>query len=146
MSACTFFGHHDCPAEIKPKLRKAIIDLIEQQGVDCFYIGNHGAFDRMACSCLRELSQEYPQICYSVVLAYLPQKHDEFDKRDFSDTILPEGIETVPRRFAISWRNRWMLERSEYVVAYVTCDWGGAAQFAELAEKKGKKLIKLAKL
>ena len=144
MSACTFFGHHDCPAEIKPKLRKAIIDLIEQQGVDCFYIGNHGAFDRMVRSCLRELRGEYPQICYSVVLAYLPQKHDEFDKRDFSDTILPEGIETVPRRFAISWRNKWMLARSEYVVVYVTCDWGGAARFTEMAEKNGKTIIRLA--
>jgi len=143
MSACTFFGHHDCPAEIKPKLRETIIELIEK-GVDCFYVGNHGAFDRMARSCLRELSQDYPQICYSVVLAYLPQKHDEFDRRDFSDTILPEGIETVPRRFAITWRNKWMLERSEYVITYITHGWGGAAQFAELAEKKGKFIFNLA--
>jgi len=143
MSACTFFGHHDCPAEIKPKLRETIIELIEK-GVDCFYVGNHGAFDRMARSCLRELSQDYPQICYSVVLAYLPQKHDEFDRRDFSDTILSEGIETVPRRFAITWRNKWMLERSEYVITYITHGWGGAAQFAELAEKKGKFIFNLA--
>lgn len=143
MSACTFFGHHDCPAEIKLKLRKAIIDLIKLQGVDCFYVGNHGTFDRMARSCLLELCQEYPQIRYSVVLAYLPQKHDEFDTRDFSDTILPEGIETVPRRFAISWRNRWMLDRSDFVVTYITHSWGGAAQFAERAVRQGKTVINI---
>lgn len=26
MSACTFFGHHDCPSSIKPKLREVLID------------------------------------------------------------------------------------------------------------------------
>ena len=30
------------------------------------------------------------------------------------NTLLPEGIENVPPRFAISWRNKWMLERSDY--------------------------------
>ena len=55
--------------------------------------------------------------------------------------MLPEGIERVPKRFAISWRNNWMLENSDYVVAYVTHSWGGAVQFVEKAEKRGQKVI-----
>ena len=39
MSACTFFGHRDCPSSIKPKLREALIDLIENHTVDMFYVG-----------------------------------------------------------------------------------------------------------
>lgn len=31
---CTFFGHRDCPSSIKPTLRKALIDLIENHAVD----------------------------------------------------------------------------------------------------------------
>ena len=58
-------------------------------------------------------------------------------------TILPEGIETVPPRFAISYRNKWMIEQSDYVITYVIHSWGGAAQFKELAEKKGKTVIEL---
>jgi hypothetical protein len=57
--------------------------------------------------------------------------------------MLPEGIETVPKRFAISWRNKWMLSRADYVVTYITRSWGGAAQFAELAERKEKTVIKV---
>ena len=34
MSACTFFGHRDCPSSIKPKLRDVLIDLIENHAVD----------------------------------------------------------------------------------------------------------------
>ena len=50
----------------------------------------------------------------------------------------------APKRFAISWRNRWMLDRSDHVIAYVTRSWGGAAQFAELAKKRGKQVHALA--
>ena len=34
-----------------------------------------------------------------------------------------------------------MIEQSDYVVTYITHSWGGAAQFAELAEKQKKTVI-----
>ena len=105
MSACTFFGHRDCPSSIKPKLREVLIDLIENHAVDMFYVGQQGAFDGIVRSVLKELVSVYPHIRYAVVLERLPPKRDEFDTRDYSDTILPEGIEMVHPRFAISWRN-----------------------------------------
>ncbi|MBQ2895915.1 MAG: hypothetical protein IJE26_04320 [Oscillospiraceae bacterium] len=144
MSVCTFFGHRDCPETIRPKLHEALVELIEERGVDSFYVGNHGTFDRMVRSLLRELSERYPHIRYSVVLAYVPQRWDEFDQRDFSDTMVPEGVETVPPRFAIAWRNKWMLREADYVVTYITHGWGGAAQYAEMAERWGKTIIRLA--
>ena len=63
---------------------------------------------------------------------------------DFSDTILPEGIENVPPRYAISWRNSWMLRRSDFVVTYITHSYGGAAQFAAKAVRQKKVVINLA--
>ena len=141
MSACTFFGHRDCPSSIKSKLRKVLIDLIESHVVDMFYVGQQGSFDSMVRSVLKELVSLYPHINYAVVLERIPPKRDEFDIRDDSDTMLPEGIETVHPRFAISWRNKWMIKQSDYVVTYVTHSWGGAAQFAELAEKQKKTVI-----
>lgn len=141
MSACTFFGHRDCPSSIKSKLRKVLIDLIESHAVDMFYVGQQGAFDSMVRSVLKELVSLYPHINYAVVLERMPPKRDEFDTRDYSDTMLPEGIEKVHPRFAISWRNKWMIKQSDYVVTYITHSWGGAAQFAELAEKQKKTMI-----
>ena len=106
MAICTFWGHRDCPSDIYPALRMALIALIEDHGVDMFYIGNEGAFDAMARRALRDLTNIYPNINYAVVLAYMPNAASE---EDYSDTMLPEGIEAVPPRYAISWRNDWMV-------------------------------------
>ena len=142
MFACTFFGHRECPDSIKIKLQEVLIDLITNNDVDMFYVGNQGQFDAIVHGVLRELKEEYPQIDYAVVLAYIPGKQTEYD--DYSDTMLPEGIETVHPRFAISWRNNWMLKQSAFVVTYITHPWGGAAQFAEKAERQRKTIISLA--
>lgn len=138
----TFFGHKDTPKEIEPTLRTTLVDLIENHGATEFYVGNNGNFDTMVRHQLENLSQTYP-ITYNVVLAYLPTKKSEYD--DYTNTILPEGIETAPKRFAISYRNKWMIQQSDVVVTYVTRTYGGAAQFKELAERQGKTVIELNK-
>ena len=143
MSACTFFGHRDCPAYIKPKLRAVVVELIVQYDVDRFYVGRQGAFDAMARSVLRELAKVYPHISYAVVLERLPGPRDKA-VWDFSDTIFPEGLETVLPRLAISKRNDWMLKQADFVVTYITHNWGGAAQYAENAHRQGKRVLNLA--
>ena len=137
MKTCTFFGHRDCPETVKPHLRKVLVDLIVREGVDTFYVGNQGQFDAIVHSVLRELEQVYPEICYCVVLAYLPGKNARYHNR----TILPEGIEAVHPRYAIDWRNRWMLQRADFVVTYTTHSWGGAARYVQKAKRMGKTVI-----
>lgn len=139
---CTFFGHSDCPEHIRSELKSTIEGLIVDHSVNVFYVGNHGAFDRMVRGVLTELKRKYPQIVYSVVLAYFPGKGGANDI--YADTILADGVENVPQRFAIAYRNRWMIEKSDYVISYVKRSFGGAAQFAALAERKGKQCINLA--
>ena len=56
-------------------------------------------------------------------------------------TIFPEGIERVLKRFAINYRNEWMIKQSDYVVTYVKYSLGGAFNFKEYAERKKKKVI-----
>lgn len=141
MPACTFFGHRDCPDGLKYSLRSVIIDLIINHGVDMFYVGHQGGFDRLVRSVLREITQEYPWAHCAVVLAYMPS--EDFDPGDASDTMLPEGIELVHPRYAISWRNNWMLRQSDFVVAYVAHSWGGAAQYMKKAIRSGKTVINL---
>jgi uncharacterized phage-like protein YoqJ len=118
-----------------------LIDLITNYNVDMFYVGNQGRFDAIVRSVLREVKKEYPQINYAVVLAYMPGKHTEYD--DYSDTMLPEGIESVHPRYAISWRNNWMLRQSDYVITYITHAWGGAAQYETKSKKQGKIVVNL---
>ncbi len=78
MAACTFFGHRDCYGLDMAVLKCAIERLIGQ-GVDTFYVGHQGQFDSMALHCLRALKADYPHICFSVVLAYMPTHKPEYD-------------------------------------------------------------------
>ena len=139
MATVTFFGHRDTQKEIEPALRLTLIDLIENKNATVFYVGNHGNFDVMVRRQLEDLSKTYP-IKYYVVLAYMPSKNDTPDEH----SILPEGIETVPRRFAINYRNKWMLNKSDIVVTYVTHNFGSAWEFKQMANMKNKKVINIA--
>lgn len=128
MRICTFCGHRWVPESIRASLAETVEKLIVAQDVHCFYVGNNGAFDRMALSVLKKLKSKHPYIRYHVVLAYMPGKKEEYPFESQVDTIYPEGLENVPQRYAIVHRNRWMVEQSDYLVAYVVHDSGGAAQ------------------
>lgn len=146
MGACTFFGHRDCPSSIKGKLHKEIERLICNHGVDTFYVGTQGSFDRMAYAALVELRQRYRYIKVYRVLAYMPRLRDiAQDRSVLVDTILPEGIENAHPRYAIIKRNNWMIDRSDYMIAYVTHTTGGAYQAVERAKKKGKTIIAISR-
>ena len=136
---CVFFGHHDCPDSIRDRLSDAIRKEIET-GSTLFFVGTHGSFDSIALSCLREIKKDYPEIRYAVVLAYLPNGSSPYSPEE---TVVPEGIETVPKRFAIDYRNRWMIDRADTVISYVTHSSGKAAYYVEKARKKGIKIIRL---
>lgn len=140
----TFFGHRDAPERIQPKLEEVLINLIEKQEALVFYVGCQGRFDAIVIRTLKKLKKVYPYLQYSITLAYMPGKEDELDPKYYEDTIFPEGLEKVPPAYAISKRNHWMLKHSEYVITYVTHNYGGASQFKMIAEKKGKKVINLA--
>jgi len=137
---CTFFGHREVYEDIENNLKSIIVDLIVKENVTEFYVGNQGKFDYLVRKTLAELSEVY-NIKYTTVLAYLPQEYEPIEF--VSNTILPNGIESVPKRFAIDWRNRWMLKKSKFVVTYVNKIIGGAAKFKELAEKQNKIVINI---
>lgn len=144
MSSCTFFGHKNTPEQTEKILLTILIDLIENKNVDMFYVGNNGSFDNMVIKNLKILKLDYPHIKYAIVLAYMPNEKAESRYDDLNYTIYPEGLENTPPKYAIVKRNRWMINMSDYVVVYVKHSFGGAAQFKELAEKKGKIVINLA--
>ena len=140
---CTFFGHRDSPNNMEQELYCVLRKLVERCGVDEFLVGNHGNYDRMVLSVLKRLKEEYSHICYAAVLAYLPPGRQE---HQYESSIYPEGVECVPRRFAIVKRNRWMVEQCDIVVSYILRSGGGAAQFVRMAERQGKRIINLAQI
>ena len=134
----TFCGHAQVARaeEVRPWLCTVTQRLIEQ-GAATFYLGGYGAFDRLAAAVLREQKKRYPQIELVLVLAYFDAGRDA---SGYDSTVYPP-LETVPRRFAISHRNRWMVEASDVVVAYVLHEQGGAAATLRYAKRKKKRVL-----
>lgn len=141
MKTCTFFGHRDCPDDILPDLRHKIIYLIENRNVKTFYVGNQGNFDNMVIKIFKELLPLYSNINFHVVLAYIPTNKGTINDFIATNSLIPENIETVPKKFAITYRNKWLVEHSDIFVTYITRPFGGAAQFVALAERKQKEII-----
>ncbi len=138
MYTCTFFGHRNPPENIKGDIEKEIIKLIKNEKVSRFLVGNNGVYDSTVASVLEKLSSEY-DIKYYVVLAYLPR-----DNYAPKNSILPEGFEKFPPKYAIDRRNEYMLNKSDFVICYVTHYLGGAGKFMDKAIKKNKKVINIA--
>ena len=138
-NAACFFGHREITHNIRPKLTEIIEKLITVDGVTEFYVGHQGQFDIMVYSVLKELGEKFPQIRYTVVLAYMPDEH--IKELYGENTLFPDGMENVPKRFAISKRNDWMLKHSDTAIFYVWKITGGASKLKEKAEKKGLKII-----
>ncbi len=143
INTCTFFGHRDCPDSIRPLLVRQVEDLIENHGVTTFYVGKKGQFDALVRNVLRDLSIVYPEIHYGVTMTF-PEWLRHYQELEEDVGMIPEGVEEVHPRYAVDWLNRWMLRRSEYVIAYVTHSWGGAAKFVAQARRQGKTVINLA--
>lgn len=140
---CTFIGHRNTPNYIEPILKNTILDLIKNQNVNKFYVGNNGNFDVMVLKILKEFEKTY-NINYSIVLPYYPKNKTLYI--DYSKTILPDGIEKTPPRFGIVRRNKWMIENSNFLICYVTQDITNAYSFIKFAENKSKVIINLARL
>ena len=141
---CCFFGHREVTHNIIDKLKAIIESLIAENGVTEFYVGHQGQFDSMVYSVLKELKAKYPHIRYTVVIAYMPDEH--IKEVYGEDTLFPDGMESVSKKFAISKRNDWMIQQSGFVVCYVHKITGGAAKFREKCVRKKLKVIDIFKL
>ena len=138
---CCFFGHREVTHNIRDKLTAVIEKMITVDSVTEFYVGHQGQFDSMVYSVLKELKAKYSRIRYTVVLAYMPDTH--IKELYGEDTLFPDGMENVPKKFAISKRNDWMIQQSGFAVCYVHKITGGAAKFREKAEKKELRIIEV---
>ena len=143
MVTCTFFGHRDIEKDIEPEIITILEKLIIYKGVDNFYVGNQGNFDKMVIKILGELSKKYCNIKYNVVLAYMPGKRGAGEKLEIPNSIYPEGLEKCPPRAAIKKRNLWMLKKSQVVVCAVKSSIGNSAEMMALAQRQGKYVVNI---
>ena len=73
----------------------------------------------------------------------MPDLYLESQKERYDFILFPD-IESKPKKFAISYRNRVMVEQADFVIAYVDHNWGGAYETYRYAKRKGKVIFNLA--
>ena len=134
----TFCGHSEVsnPDQVREWLTDKVGQLIDL-GADMFLLGGYGMFDRMAASVVAQMKKRYHHVQSVPVKPYLDR---EMDETGYDWTVYP-ALEHIPRRYAITHRNRYMVDNAVFVVAYVTHGWGGAAKTLEYANKKKKSVI-----
>ena len=138
----TFYGHREVqePEKVWKWLNETVSGLI-RDGADCFSLGGYGGFDRMALSVVNKAKEAHPGVRAILVLPYLDRSMD----LDAYDGSVYPPLEKVPRRYAISRRNRWMVDQADVVVAYVIHEWGGAATTLRYAEARKKTIMRFPK-
>ncbi len=136
INACAFIGHRDCFPSMYETLFKTIKTLIVGKDILTFYVGCNGSFDFLVRKALDELKKEFQDLNYYIVISYL---HEAKNFPDQNNTLYPEGIESTPYKYAILWRNKWMVNRCDYLICYINHLFGGAASTYEYAKRKNKK-------
>lgn len=139
MSKCFFIGHRDTPAYIYPLLLIAIRKHIEEYGVDEFFVGHHGIFDSMVVQALRETKEKYPHIKNYLLLTYHPAVKKVEKPEGFDGTLLLDGQEKVPPKFAIVRLNQQILREVDYLIAYVDYITDGSYKLMDKAKARAKR-------
>lgn len=151
MTVCTFAGHREVyQANISEMLDEAISKIINTDDSFRFLVGGMGEFDGMCSSAVRRAKRKYPntEIRLELVLPYLTQELNDnklYYETSFDDVVIPIELAGVHYKSAITKRNRWMVEQSDWLIAFVYRDFGGAYTTLHYAEKKGLQIINLAK-
>lgn len=137
---CFFIGHREAPESIYPELAQTVEQLIGQ-GATEFYVGHYGNFDRLAARAVIAAKQRHPEVRLTMLLPYHPAERKVILPSGFDGSLYPLGMEKVPRRFAISRANRWMVEHCTHLIAYVTHPASNAGKVVEWGRRESKKVI-----
>ena len=146
--ACALTGHRVLKKDFsKEKLKEIFIKLMQEQKVNTFYCGMAIGFDLTACEILYGLKQEnYP--IKIVACIPCPGQSDKFysfqkEKYDFLLSICDEKTVISPQydRACMHIRNRYMVDRAQFLVAYCYKNIGGSASTVRYAQKKERDII-----
>ncbi len=164
---CCGFGHRVLLMDVEKSLREVLERLVAERGVRVFYTGGMGEFDELFARTVRSMKRDCPSLRLVLVMPYLTQKiaigkshpgaayggqiaRATFDGPGrswheglYDEILIPAELDGVHPKAAIGLRNRWMVDRSDLVVAALHRDLGGAAESVRYAERIGKEVVRV---
>ncbi len=154
MATACFTGHRKLPPEeipvIKKRLKNVLIDFIEN-GYQYFGAGGALGFDTLAAQTVLELKNEYPHIrlilvfpCHNQTGGWRESDIAEYERiKSKADKVVYTAEQYY--KGCMHTRNRHLTDHSSLCICYLTGQKGGTAYTVEYAEKRGLKIINIAK-
>ena len=142
-----FFGHRNfndhrtVDEKFLPLLKRL---FLEKPYVE-LYIGRNGEFDIYAAMLVKH-AQNAMGKANNELIAVFPytQKHMEYFQNYYDTIIIPECSQMSHPKYAITKRNKWMVEQADLFVCYVKYKKGGAYTALKYAKKLNKEIVNLA--
>lgn len=150
MLCCTFAGHRDLfLPDAERKIKTALDSILESDDEFIFYTGGMGEFDSKCASAVRTARHCFREkrLRLVLVLPYMINRVNTdkiYFETEYDDVMIPIDLANVYPKAAIRKRNRWMVDRSDILLACVYRDFGGAYDTMKYALHKGVKVINLA--
>ncbi len=140
----TFCGHSKAFINFKKEKLINIFKKLSSNSPLEFLLGGYGEFDKFALSCAVEYKTIYSNSKLIFVTPYINQSYGKLQNAKYIyDEIIYPPLESVPKKFAIIERNKWMVEKSDFIISYISHDYGGAFNTYKHAKKLNKKIINL---
>ena len=143
---CCGFGHRVLLMDVEKPLRDVLERLVAERGVRVFYTGGMGEFDELFARTVRSMKRECPSLRLVLVAPYLTERLNMdkmFYESLYDEILIPAELDGVHPKAAIGLRNRWMVDRSDIVIAALHRDFGGATAAVRYAEKRGKGVVRI---
>ena len=153
--------------DLEKPLRDELERLVKEQSVTEFFTGGMGEFDELFARTVRSMKQDFPSLRLVLVMPYLTRELSTGKQRYgaayggqiaratsvgpgrcwhealYDEILIPAELDGVHPKAAIGLRNRWMVDRSDIVIAALHRDFGGAAEAVRYAEKRGKEVVRI---
>ncbi len=145
-STCCFTGHRNIPKDqislLKTQVRNSM-EILIQKGYRNFCSGGALGFDTLAAQLVLESKQYYNNIHLSMILPCKEQdKYWTSSQKELYFDILKEADQIIYTsdnyyKGCMCYRNRFLVDSSSCVIAYLESNAGGTKYTVNYAEKKG---------
>ncbi len=142
---CCFAGHDESYGEnMKDKIKICAKKLIKDESVGIFMVGNYGGFDRIAASAIRSLKTKYQNIRLELIVPYLTAEivaEKDWYIRQYDSVIIADIPESAPKRYGIIYANKYLVKKSDFMIAHIDHTYGGAYKTFLYAKRNGVDII-----
>ncbi len=151
--SCCFSGHRNLTKDELERACRSIAELVPmlvKQGITRFYAGGAVGFDMAAAVAVLNLKHIYPELHLTLALPCRGHtaKWSKYDKELFSRvTERADSVVYVSDEYSrgcMQKRNKFMVDRSTLLIAWLSSERGGTYNTVAYAEKQGIKVMNLA--